>query len=36
MFRNPSTVSLSRFGATMQRIVAAVVLVIVIGTLVNL
>jgi small-conductance mechanosensitive channel len=36
MFRNASAVRLSRFGVTMQRIVAAVVLVVVILVLVNL
>jgi uncharacterized Tic20 family protein len=36
MFRNSSSVQLSAFGATMQRVVAVVVLVIVIITLVNL
>jgi hypothetical protein len=36
MFRNASSVQLSAFGATMQRVVAAVVLVVVVITLVNL
>ncbi|HEY3528266.1 MAG TPA: hypothetical protein VGK78_03885 [Nocardioides sp.] len=36
MFRDASTIRLSGFGATAQRIVATVVLVIVIVTLVNL
>ena len=36
MFRESSSVRLSPFGATVQRVVAVVVLVIVIVTLVNL
>ena len=36
MFRNPFAVRLSSFGATAQRVVAVVVLVLVILALVNL